>query len=195
MNKIFPVIFITLLAFADILPQNNPMAFKRWNVMNINKVATTFDNVGMLNDGNNQNYSLARIPSFEYPQGSGLNWGTCVAVVVGAPADQDSSVVGGVNPENLPYLDGAMDEGPADFWNEEHFAPYPEFVNPVSASVSTDPASWPSTWPDKWPNYVPADGINGETIQNNSLPDIPILKDSVTGWPGFGADGKQLADQ
>ncbi len=195
MNKIFPVIIIALLAFTEILPQNNPMAFKRWNVMNINKVATTFDNVGMLNDGNNQNYSLARIPSFEYPQGSGLNWGTCVAVVVGAPADQDSSVVGGVNPENLPYLDGAMDEGPADFWNEEHFAPYPEFVNPVSASVSTDPASWPSTWPDKWPNYIPADGINGDIIQNNSLPDIPILKDSATGWPGFGKNGKQLADQ
>ncbi len=195
MSKIFLAFYILLFTFTEIFPQNNPMAYKRWNVMNINKVATTFDNVGMLNNGNNQNYSLARIPSFEYPQGSGLNWGTCVAVVVGAPAEQDSSVVGGTNPDALPYLDGAMDEGPTDFWNEEHFAPYPEFVNSVSASVSTDASSWPSTWPSQWPNYIPKDGISGEIIQNNSLPAIPILKDSSSGWPGFGSNGEQLADQ
>ena len=195
MSKIFLAFYILLFTFTEIFPQNNPMAYKRWNVMNINKVATTFDNVGMLNNGNNQNYSLARIPSFEYPQGSGLNWGTCVAVVVGAPAEQDSSVVGGTNPDALPYLDGAMDEGPTDFWNEEHFAPYPEFVNSVSASVSTDASSWPSTWPSQWPNYIPKDGISGEIIQDNSLPAIPILKDSSSGWPGLGNNGEQLADQ
>ena len=163
--------------------------------MNVNKVATVFDNVGMLNNGNNQNYSLARIPSFEYPQGSDLNWGTCVAVVVGAPADQDTSVVGGTNPDNLPYLDGAMDEGPADFWNEEHFAPYPEFVNDEVASVSTDPSSWPNQWPDAWPNYIPYDGISDAVIENPNLPTLPIPRDSATGWPGFGKNGKQLADQ
>ncbi len=171
------------------------MQYKRWNVMNVNKVATMFDNVGMLNDGNNQNYSLARIPSFEYPQGSGLNWGTCVAVVVGAPAGQDETVTGGTNPENLPYLDGTMDEGPADFWNEEHFAPYPEFVNDELASVSDDPNSWPASWPDAWPNYIPKDGISDDTLSFPNLPVLPIPRDSATGWPGFGENGKQLADQ
>ncbi len=189
--KIVLLVFLSTVIFA----QHNPMVYKRWNTMNVNKVATVFDNVGMLNNGNNQNYSLARIPSFEYPQGSDLNWGTCVAVVVGAPADQDTSVVGGTNPDNLPYLDGAMDEGPADFWNEEHFAPYPEFVNDEVASVSTDPSSWPNQWPDAWPNYIPYDGISDAVIENPNLPTLPIPRDSATGWPGFGKNGKQLADQ
>ena len=175
--------------------QNNPMLYKRWNVFNVNKVATTFDNVGMLNDGNNQSYALARIPSFEYPQGSGLNWGTCVAVTIGAPAEQDPEVVGGINPENLPYLDGTMDEGPADFWNEEHFAPYPEFVNPTVASINTDPTSWPEQWPIQLPNYYPVDGVSGETITNDNLPNVEIKFDPETGWPGFGTNGETIADQ
>ncbi len=188
--------YFTLLLFAiTVSAQNNPMAYKRWNTLNVNKVATVFDNVGMLNNGNNQNYSLARIPSFEYPQGSGLNWGTCVAVVVGAPAEQDPAVTGGTNPENLPYLDGTMDEGPADFWNEEHFAPYPEFTNDEKACVSDDPTSWPDVWPDAWPNYVPADGISDSIITFPALSEIRIPRDSATGWPGMGENGKQLADQ
>ncbi len=192
-------IFVTglflILNINKVKGQNNPMLYKRWNVMNVNKVATTFDNVGMLCNGNNQSYALARRPSFEYPQGSGLDWGTCIAVVVGAPANQDPEVVGGTNPDNFPYLDGTMDEGPADFWNEEHFAPYPEFVNPNVASVSNDPSSWPDKWPASLPNYYPEDGINGTNIENNGLPVVEIKVDPETGWPGFGPDGKQVADQ
>ncbi|NOX19470.1 MAG: T9SS C-terminal target domain-containing protein [Chlorobi bacterium] len=197
LRKLNMVLFALLLSAvpASLFGQNNPMSFKRWNEMNINKVATTFNNVGMLNNGNNQNASLARIPSFEYPQGSGLNWGTCVAVVVGAPFGQDPAVVGGVNPEEYPYLDGTMDEGPADFWNEEHFAPYPEFTNENLASVSNDPNSWPASWPDKLPNYIFKDGVSDEIIENNGLPVENIYFDSETGWPGFGKNGKQIADQ
>ena len=168
---------------------------KRWNKLDINKVATVFDNTGMLCDGDNQNYNNARSPSFEYPQGSGKEYGTCVAVVVGAPYPQDPAVVGGTNPENYPYLDGTMDEGPADFWNEEHFAPYPEFINPEKASLSTDPTSWPSSWPAALPNYYPVNGMSNESITNNALPAVPILLDPETGWPGAGPDGSTLADQ
>ncbi len=149
-NNAFLCTFLILLFWGsvfDLAAQTSPMDYKRWNVMNINKLATTFDNVGMLCDGNNQNYNLARSPSFEYPQGSGKQYGTCVGVFVGAPFGQHPDVVGGINPERLDYLDGTMDEGPADFWNEEHFAPYIEFVNPTVASISNDPASWPSSWP------------------------------------------------
>jgi hypothetical protein len=171
------------------------MDFKRWNQLNINKIATRFNNVGMLCDGNNQSYGKAQIPSFEYPQGSGKQYGTCVAVVVGAAADQHPDVVGGVNPENLDYLDGSMDEGAADFWNEEHFAPYQEFVNSTVASISNDPSSWPATWPNTLPNYYFFD-INDESgIENIALPSVPILFDSATGWPGFGPSGEQLSDQ
>ena len=175
--------------------QIDPMKYKRWNVLNINKVSTMFDNVGMLCDGDNQNYNLARPPSFEYPTGSGIQYGTCVAVVIGAPFPQDSEVVGGTNPNNYPYCDGAMDEGPADFWNNNHFAPYPEFANPTVASVSTDKTSWPSKWPQYIPNYYPYDGVTNRIVTNNNLPQIPIKLDPTTGWPGFGPDGKQLCDQ
>ena len=188
---------MSLILFAAVtLPaQNNPMDYKRWNTMNINKVATTFNNAGMLCNGNNQNYNLAREPSFEFPQGSGKQYGTCIGVVFGAPAGQHPDVVGGTNPENLAYLDGTMDEGPADFWNEEHFAPYPEFVSPQLASISTDPESWPAAWPDALPNYYFMD-VNDQTgVENPNLPLVPILRDSVTGWPGFGPNGEQLSDQ
>ncbi len=173
----------------------NPMDYKRWNKHDINKIATVFNNVGMLCDGNNQNSNLARSPSFEYPQGSGKEYGTCVAVVVGAPYPQDPSVVGGTNPKNYPYLDGTMDEGPADFWNEEHFAPYPEFANPSLASLSNDPNSWPQNWPAEIPNYIPVDGISNDIITNNNLPVITIKLDPETGWPGAGPNGETLADQ
>jgi len=187
----FIVIFVAIAESQT----KNPMDYKRWNKLDINKVATVFDNVGMLCDGNNQNYNLAREPSFEYPQGSGKEYGTCVAVVVGAPFPQDPDVVGGTNPNNYPYLDGTMDEGPTDFWNEEHFAPYPEFTNPTSASISTEQSSWPTTWPSALPNYYPVNGMSDEVITNNSLPQVPILLDSETGWPGAGPDGKTIADQ
>lgn len=189
------LLFIIILPYSILSQAKNPMDLKRWNKLDINRVATVFNNVGMLCDGNNQNANLARSPSFEFPQGSGKEYGTCVAVVVGAPYPQDPAIAGGVNPENLPYLDGTMDEGPADFWNEEHFAPYPEFVNPAVASISTDLNSWPQTWPDALPNYYFVDGITDNIITNSTLPIVPILKDSITGWPGAGPNGETLADQ
>lgn len=197
-NKIFATVFTFSILFSFsgyFAQQRNPMDFKRWNTLNINKVATTFNNAGMLCDGNNQNSNLARSPSFEYPQGSSKQYGTAVAVVVGAPFGQDPEVVGGVNPENYPYLDATLDEGPADFWNEEHFGPYPEFTNPKLASISTDPESWPENWPSSLPNYYYKDGITEETIENNRLPIVEIKFDLETGWPGFGPNGEKLSDQ
>jgi len=192
----FVVLAVLIWGSGNKVPaQTSPMDYKRWNVMNINKLATTFNNVGMLCDGNNQNYNLARPPSFEFPQGSGKYYGTCVGVFVGAPYGQHPDVVGGINPEKLDYLDGTMDEGPADFWNEEHFAPYSEFVNPTVASVSNDPASWPASWPTQLPNHYFMD-LNDQTgVENPALPMVPILFDSATGWPGFGPSGEKVANQ
>jgi len=193
---LLPVLFLILIFLVQgVFAQSSPMDFKRWNVMNINKVATTFNNVGMLCDGNNQNSNLARPPSFEFPQGSGKYYGTCVGVFVGAPKGQHPNAVGGINPERLDYLDGTMDEGPADFWNEEHFAPYTEFVHPTVASISTDPSSWPDIWPSSLPNYYYQDLSDLTGIENPILPQVPVYLDSVTGWPGFGTNGAQLADQ
>jgi hypothetical protein len=162
--------------------QTDPMLYQRWNIMDINRVRTQFNNTGQLCDGNEQNIPLARPPAFEYPNGSGLSWGTCVALVIGAPGVQDSGAVGGSNPTNLEYLDGAMDEGPAAFWDEEHYAPYADVVGSAKAPLSTDSTTWPTLGPNHgWPATIP--GISAP------------LKVGPEGWPGLGPNGERLADQ
>jgi len=169
--------FLFLIVFSGIaLAQQNPMDYQRWNIFDINKIRTTFNNTGMLCNGNEQSTALARPPAFEFPAGSGISYGTCVGVTVGAPIDQLDGAVGGwPNPADdiTAFNDATMDEGPAAYWDEEHFFPYQAFVNSNRALMSDDPATWPQSWPTEY----------------------PIKFDSVTGWPGFGPNGEQLADQ
>uniref|UniRef100_A0A7V3E7A5 T9SS type A sorting domain-containing protein n=1 Tax=Ignavibacterium album TaxID=591197 RepID=A0A7V3E7A5_9BACT len=160
-----------------IYAQTDPMLYQRWNIMDINRVRTQFNNTGLLCDGNQQNIPLAKPPAFEYPNGSGLSYGTSIGVVIGAPGNQDTGAVGGDNPEQLEYLDGTMDEGSAAFWDEEHFAPYPEIVGGSKAALSNDP----TTWPQSWPTLVP--GTNQPLIVGPE------------GWPGIGESGSIIADQ
>lgn len=177
-------LFVLAVSYA-VLAQaqsSDPMLYQRWNIIDINRVRTQFNNTGELCDGNEQNVPLARPPAFEYPNGSGMNYGTCVAIVVGAPGTQDSGAVGGSNPTKLEYADGAMNEGPAAFWDPEHYAPYPELVNGAKAPLSTDTLTWPKSGPNRgWPASIP--GTN--------LP----LKVGAEGWPGLGPNGERLADQ
>ncbi len=175
------ILLIIILFSVFISAQNNPMNYQRWNIFNINKVRTEFNNTGLLCNGNQQSESLAREPSFEYPAGSGFSWGTGIGVMLGAPINQDPGVIGGYpDPQNnySAFCDATLDEGPAAYWDEEHFFPYPEFVNSPKAILSTDTTTWPTTWPSLYP------------VLNDS-----IKFDSETGWPGFGPNGKQLADQ
>ncbi len=175
------LILISLLCGALLHAQEDPMIYQRWGIFDINKVRTKFNNTGLLCDGNEQNLNKARPPAFEYPNGSGISYGTAVGVVVGAPVDQPPGAVGGYPPEDYTaFCDATLDEGPAAFWDEEHFAPYPEFVGPAGegAAMSDDPASWPE---NGWPQYYPES-------------DIPVLVGSE-GWPGFGEGGERLADQ
>jgi hypothetical protein len=161
--------------------QNNPMVNQRWGIFNINKVSTIFNNTGLLCNGNEQTTSLARPPAFEYPAGSGISWGTGVGVLLGAPIEQDPGVIGGLpDPQGdyTAFCDATLDEGPAAYWDEEHFYPYAQFVTSDKAIMSTDPTTWPNPWPAVYP------------VLND-----PIEFDSATGWPGFGPNGKQLADQ
>ncbi len=180
MKRIY--LFLIFFLFSLIInAQENPMVYQRWNIFNINKLKTTFNNTGLLCNGNEQSPALARPPAFEYPAGSGISWGTAVGIVVGAPINQDSGAVGGwPNPKDkyTAFADATLDEGPAAFWDEEHFFPYPQFVHGDKAILSTDSTTWPAPWPKTYP------------VLND-----PIKFDSVTGWPGFGKDGKQLADQ
>ena len=171
------LILLSLMYVAGLFAQTDPMLYQRWNIMGINRVRTQFNNTGLLCDGNEQNIPLARPPAFEYPNGSGLSYGTSVGVVIGAPGNQDPGAVGGDNPNHLEYLDATIDEGSAAFWDEEHFAPYPEVVSGSKAAVSNDP----TTWPQRWPQFVP--GTNQPLIVGPE------------GWPGIGKNGSIIADQ
>ncbi len=171
------LILLSLMYVAGLFAQTDPMLYQRWNIMGINRVRTQFNNTGLLCDGNEQNIPLARPPAFEYPNGSGLSYGTSVGVVIGAPGNQDPGAVGGDNPNHLEYLDATIDEGSAAFWDEEHFAPYPEVVSGSKAAVSNDP----TTWPQRWPQFVP--GTNQPLIVGPE------------GWPGIGKNGNIIADQ
>lgn len=172
------LLVLTGLIFAQI---PDPMVNQRWGVFDVNRVRTKFNNTGLLCDGNQQSISRARPPAFEFPNGSELSWGTAVGVILGAPRQQLPGAVGGYPPEDYTaFCDATLDEGPAAFWDEEHFAPYPEFVGPAGAeaALSDDPASWPV---GGWPPFYPATNIP--------------LEVGSEGWPGFGAGGERLADQ
>ncbi|GAF77068.1 unnamed protein product, partial [marine sediment metagenome] len=160
--------------------QGHPMDYKRWNQFDINRIRTEFSNTGLLCDGNQQNFSLSRAPAFEYPNGSGVSYGTSVGLVIGAHID--SLLPGAYSGQSLPsdyryIVDATIDEGSAAYWNEEHFAPYPEFVGMSGAAMSDDPSSWPVQWPGVIPN-------SGDSLHVGS-----------EGWPGYGPGGEQLADQ
>jgi len=169
-----------IVSTVGLAQSDNPMNNQRWNIFDVNNIRTQFNNTGLLCDGNQQNMPLARPPAFEFPNGSGLSWGTSVAVVIGAPADQDSGAVGGGNEEDRDYLDASMDEGSAAFWDEEHFAPYAEFVGTGGAPLSSDSSSW-TDWPQFYPNSQDTVWVNGQA--------------GGYGWPGAGPKGTMLADQ
>jgi hypothetical protein len=175
------ITFISTTLISAVLAQSNPMDYQRWNIFDINKIRTEFSNSGLLCNGNQQSPTLAREPSFEYPAGSGISYGTGVGVIVGAPLTQDSGAVGGwprAQDNYEAFCDATLDEGPAAFWDEEHFYPYAQFVNGSRALMSDDPETWPVSWPTNYP------------VLND-----PIKFDSLTGWPGLGPNGEQLAEQ
>ena len=69
----------TVCCAATLRAQVDPIPFyQRWNVMEINRVATKFNNTGMLCDGDQQQLSKREFPAFEYPLGSGLSWGAAL---------------------------------------------------------------------------------------------------------------------
>jgi len=146
----------------------------RWNIFDINKVRTKFSNANELCDGNFQNIALAKPPAFEYPANSGISYGTDVAFIIAGRRQTDAL---GSNPHDEPYVEAGMTEGPADYWDPDHFDPYKEFVGGDRAAMSDDPESWPSRWPKVYPTTT-----------------IPVLLDS-TGWPGAGTHGERLGDQ
>ncbi len=178
MKLTYTILFFAL-SIHVLTAQEDPMKYQRWNTFDINNVWTMFNNTGLLCDGNQQNFTLARKPAFEYPPNSGKNYGSSVGVAVGAPIDQLPGAVGAYPKEEgyNYFCDATMDEGSAAYWAEEHFAPFKDFVGASGACMSDDPGSWPGTWQQFYPNSEDTLYIGSE------------------GWPGFGKNGERIADQ
>ena len=192
MKKQIVALWIILLVPMFLFAQRE---YIRWNIFDINKVRTKFSNANQLCNGNFQNTLYAMPPAFEYPAGSGINYGTDVAFIVGGYQED----CGGDNPDNLPCVDAGMTEGPADYWDPEHYDPYEELVDGSDrAAMSDDPGSWPQGgFPDYIPNYYYKslqDYENRKKTVEPGIDPIPLLKDS-TGWPGAGPHGERIADQ
>jgi len=191
------VIFFLLGAATNLFAQNkDPHNLMRWNIFDVNKLSTKFSNTNMLAAGTNQpSIFPAQPPSMEYPAGSNLNYGGAVSFVVGGKKQTDA---GGKNPHNWAYFDSGMEEGPVWIWDPHHFESYAELVHGDRTPMSDDVDSWPEQWPELYPNYTYLSMNDLQSLtptQNNALANIPILRDSTSGWPGAGPNGQQLADQ
>jgi len=167
-------------------------AYLRWNKFDIGKIANAFGNDGEISQGGCW-YQTGRHPAFEYPIGSGREYGMAIGFYVGAEYTED---LGGENPDEKPYVDMCLDEYKEN-WDDFHWKPYGPgpYGNEVNyggevfdfvggserAAMSDDPESWPSTWPQSYPHPV-------------YMSARPLLIGSE-GWPGAGADGERLADQ
>ncbi len=195
-----------LIAFTFLLSNSyaqgrDPNNLMRWNTFDINKLSTKFSNTNVLANGTEQeNIFPAYPPSMEYPTGSGLNYGGAVSFVIGGRRQSDA---GGLNPHDWAYFESGLEEGPAWIWDPHHFQSYKQFVNGDRTPMSDDPESWPTSgansgWDNYYPNYTYLTMENMNNLiptENLSLPQIPILLDSATGWPGAGTNGELIADQ
>ena len=200
-NKLL-VISFALSFFTILWAQNkDPNNLQKWNTFDINKLSTKFSNTNVLANGTNQpSVYPAYPPAMEYPSGSGLNYAGALSFVVGGRRQADA---GGLNPNDWPHFDSGLEEGPAYIWDPHHFQSYKNVVNGDRTPMSDDPESWPvsganSGWPEYLPNYTYLTMNNMRNLvptENTSLPQIPILLDGETGWPGAGPNGAILADQ
>ncbi len=199
MIKKYNISFLLIFVFTGFISgqSKDPKNLMRWNVFDINKLSTKFSNTNVLANGTNQpNIFPAYPPAMEYPSGSGLNYGACISLVVGGRRQANA---GGQNPNDWPYFDSGMEEGPAWIWDPHHFQSYSNLVNGDRTPMSDDIESWPPNgWPSHLPNYTYLTKdhlLNLIPDDNVDLPQIPILLDSTNGWPGAGKNGKQLGDQ
>ena len=189
LTSFFIVVF--LIQLSEVSAQDNAV---RRNTFNINKIGATFSNYGAISEGQ-YDYGVGYHPAFEWPIGSGHEYGTSVGFHIGGTSLDG----GGVNPDGLWYYATVLQEY-KDNWDSYHWAPYGagpyenevptngvfDFVGQAkAASISTDPSSWPDPnnadgrygWPQTYPN-------TGE----------PVMLDE-NGWPGWGPNGKRIAHQ
>lgn len=192
-RKIWPVFLIAvfLMIIPELIAQENAV---RRNTFNINKIGAKFSNYGSISEGQ-YDYGVGYHPAFEWPIGSGHEYGTSVGFHLGGT----SLDPGGVNPDEQWYYATTLQEykdnwqsyhwttyGPGPYLNDAGITGVYDFVGQAGeAAISTDLASWPDPsnadgrygWPATYP-------ITDEPVEVNE-----------DGWPGWGENGERVAHQ
>lgn len=183
-NKIFLFLGIMFLIIPEDL--HAQVIYKRFNVFDINKIATTFSNYGSQSEGQ-FSYGFGHHPAMEYPNGSGNQYGMAIGFYIGGTSED----FGGDNPDGKWFMDMTLDEYKGN-WDDSHWDPYGpgpydndvplsgvyDFVGVSErAPLSDDKESWPATWPANYPN------TNTPVVLN------------ANGWPGWGPNGEQVGHQ
>lgn len=192
-RKIWPTFLIAvfLIIIPELIAQENAV---RRNTFNINKIGAKFSNYGSISEGQ-YDYGVGYHPAFEWPIGSGQEYGTAVGFHLGGT----SLDPGGVNPDEQWYYATTLKEY-KDNWESYHWTTYGagpylndagiigvyDFVGQANAaSISTDPTSWPDQSNADgrygWPAIYPSTGVPVELNEE--------------GWPGWGENGKRIAHQ
>ena len=127
-NRLITLIIVSFLLVLFI-PINSVAqeAYIRWNTFDIGSIANMFANDGEISQGGCW-YQLGRHPAFEYPIGSGNEYGMAIGFYVGARRTAD---VGGENPEDKPFVDMCLDEY-KDNWDDFHW----KFIRLAAGSIA-----------------------------------------------------------
>lgn len=202
-KKIIPVIILIFMLpiFSAFSQSRDPHDLERWNIFDVNKIRTKFNNCNLLGAGSNQSTVFPpKPPAFEYPIGSGINYAGDLTFVVGGRSQSDA---GGINPNNAPYCETGLEEGPTWCWDPHHYESYREFVHGDRTPMSDDRQSWPD-WPQYFPNYTylgavdAPGGIDDPNRVATENPDLELIliEADTSGWPGAKYNGTWIrADQ
>lgn len=182
-------LIITIMLVSHVLAQtaNRPEKL-RWNVLNINKLWTKFNSANLMAAGSDQPLVFpGQPPAFEYPGGSGLNYAGFMGLVVAGLRQQNPARPAPA--DGWPYVENAAIEGPAWYWDPQHWEAESLILNLDRVPVSSDPGSWPTVWPSTYPW--------GSPIPYDSLTIIDSTGDTLrTIWPAFIYRGDTIrADQ
>ena len=214
MTLIF-VIISTAGSMHDAFGQaQEPRDYQRWGKFGVGKLVTTQNNLNCIADGQLRWPPWAHHPAMEYPYNP-ESGGRHVMYSVGI-----SFYIGGfsndLGPGYQPDQTDAPLWGPRTehgdrtyyrYYDGFHYEGFPEFVAPeedAGIPVSNDTLTWPMNagqrqFPDTYPVqdfYHDSRFPDYQNVYQLGLAQpVPVLKDSISGWPGAGLNGEQMADQ
>jgi len=186
---------------------------QRWGTFGVGKLVTTQNNLNCIADGQLRWPQWAHHPAMEYPfnpepGGRHIMYATGISFHIGGfcedygPGFDPTQAAAGDDPTLTARVESG-DRTYYRYYDGFHYEGFPDFVTDyenASIPVSNDTTTWP---PNGWPDFLPTNDYYHDTrfpdyqnaYQQGLAEPIPILVDSVSGWPGAGPNGERMADQ